>query len=294
MIAVVAAILFLAWRARAFRIVSTVQGLCVQLGFIFAVMVVVYFWLSGSIGAELQANAIRETVGYVSQIARKTPSGGVAGDTSQMSSAAVWAAVRESLDARAENVEEQDRAVLRRNQRVTDDMRLFATVAGGLFAAVVLLTALARRQATHWRFWLALLLVGLVGGSTTLLVEYGFAQNVLRNYRPVSAPQLARGLAGSFAAGVERHAQWFCQDSRCGDAARAVQNTCCAPGSSGPVFDPTARDRMAKRITGIPPTSAARDVVVQCTDPAVWNLDDLYVEPERWLTEAMSLVDGNA
>jgi hypothetical protein len=201
----------------------------------------------------------------------------------------VWASVRASLEERAAGVEAQDRAVRERNQEILAEVRVFAVVMVTAFAAVVLLTALARRQVFRWRFWLALLLVGLVGASTTLLVEYGFAQNVLRNYRPVSAPQLARGLASAFSDGVERHAQWFCQEASCGDPARALQNTCCAPGSAGPLALPgTARAQRWARIAAGP--GRARDVSAICEDATVWNLDRLYADSAKWFEDAKSLL----
>lgn len=289
MIAAVGLILYLAWRARAFRLVSTAQGLCIQLAFIFAVMVGVYFWLSNSIGAELQENAIRETVGYVAQIVRKAPGDGGA-------ARAVWASVRASLDERGRTAEEQDRRVRLRNEGILREVRVFAAVMGGVFAAVVLLTALARRQAAQWRFWVALLLVGLVGASTTLLVEYGFAQNVLRSYRPVSAPQLARGLAQGFSRSIERHAQWFCEDARCGDPPRALQNECCAEDSTGPFAPPNTfiRWRWARLTEGGEGADVpARDVRARCGDPAVWDLDHLYAASAEWFDDAKALAVGS-
>jgi hypothetical protein len=287
MIAAVALILFLAWKVRAFRIVSTAQGLCIQLAFIFAVMVGVYFWLSNSIGAELQEAAIRETVTYVAQIARKAPGDDVA--------RGVWASVRASLAEREAGAEAQDRGVRERNAAILRDVRAFALVMGGAFAAVVLLTALARRQAARPRFWLALLLVGLVGGSTTLLVEYGFAQNVLRNYRPVSAPRLARGVATALGSGVERHAQWFCEDARCGDPARALQNGCCGAGEAGPFAAPWQGDAGRwVRLAGGAERNPFRDVPAACVDDAVWSLEGLYADSARWFEDARELAVGTA
>jgi hypothetical protein len=281
LIAAVAAVLFLAWRSRAFRMVSTAQGLCIQLAFIFAIMVGVYFWLSNSIGAELQASAIGETVGYIAQIARQLPT--------EQGPREVWAAVRASLDQRAVGIEESDRIVGRRNAEILREVRVFALVMGSAFAAVILLTALARRQALRWRFWVGLLLVGLVGGTTTLLVEYGFAQNVLRNYKPISAPQLTRQLVAGMSSGIERHAQWFCQDARCGDAARAVHNSCCDADAPGPM-DFRGERRNDVRWARIPRQSAAAvDMALSCIDESVWNLDHLYADSARWFEDAKNL-----
>jgi ABC-type multidrug transport system fused ATPase/permease subunit len=222
MLALSAVVVWFAWRKKAFQTVSFAESVAIQTFFIGVIMTAIYFTLSQSVARDIQGAGMAAVA--------RTVAGPVRADPEAAES--LRQEVNRIMDAREEEVAAVDAKVRERNAEV---MRPFRWIAIGFVASLVLVVIVsAGRKVLSPRFLVALLAVGLVGGATSVTVEYGFLQNVFRNFRPLNAEKLVNRIAASSAESVVKQARWYCErgcpsgrDACCEDGA-----ACAAAGES--------------------------------------------------------------
>jgi hypothetical protein len=211
-LALTAAAVWFAWRSKAFQSVTFAQSVVVQSFFIGAIMTGMYFTLSQSVARDVQGVSMASVARSIAAPVR--------GDAEAAEALRREAAgVLDGLDREAAAMDE---AVRRRNAEV---LHPFLRIAVAFVAVllVVLAVSTGGRLLTR-KFWVALLAVGMVGGATSITVEFGFLQNVFRNFRPLNAGRLVNKVAARAAESVGEHSRWYCAQG-CPGAGR-----CCAEG----------------------------------------------------------------
>jgi hypothetical protein len=199
----VAIVVFFTWRTRAFQRVSFFQSILAQTLFISFTMAVMYFVLKDRVLAKVEGATIRDLVQGIADKAVKLPSGGAA---------EVQSAIRNVLES--EGVEESDaradKVVDSKNNKVVTS--LVVTLAVGTLVCMVLFFMTTRRlRKEHGaKALLMIALVGAVGATTSALVEWGFGNNVLVNYRPLNVGQFTNYWIDTASVTIKQEADDFC------------------------------------------------------------------------------------
>lgn len=205
-IVLIAFIMFLAWRTRAYQHVTFLQSLCVQTLFIGGVVVSMYFLLKKTVAPRVERRVMDDLAKHV--VSRAV----LAEDDGR----GVEALVTSSIDDRLRSDEEADERTRARNAELSGTLVKVIAVAAAALVLIILLSAVfggktkGRRQK---KFLVSLLLVGLVGASTSLLVEFGFGYNILANFVPANAGKIVNDTIDNITLSTRAHAEWFTQQS---------------------------------------------------------------------------------
>jgi hypothetical protein len=204
----IAIIIYLAWRTRAYQRVTFLQSLCVQTLFIGAVVVGMYFLLKATVTPKVETRVMDD-------MAKQVVSRMVLADDD---GAAAEAELDAALAAGLVDLDRTDAGTLARNAELMRTLRVVLAIAAAALVALIVLLRLARVARNRRRglpsgstggFLAALLLVGLVGGSTSLLVEFGFGNYVLANFVPANASRIFNDTLENVAQSAEEHARWY-------------------------------------------------------------------------------------
>lgn len=226
--------------------------------FIGGVVVAMYFALKASVTPKVETRVMDDMAKQV--VARMV----LAEDDGAAAEAALEGALEEALA----DMERSDAASLARNAELMRTLRLVLVIAAAALVALIVVLRLARVARNRRRglpsgstrsFLFALLLVGLVGGSTSLLVEFGFGNYVLANFVPANAGKIFNDTLENVAQAAEAHAEWYtaagCAETRDLDPQRYATDpalACC-------------------RELGPEPADGASGPPLACSDPLVWR-----------------------
>jgi hypothetical protein len=257
-VAGIAGVVFLAWRTRAYQRVTFLQSLCVQTLFIGGVVVAMYFALKASVTPKIETRVMDDMAKQV--VARMV----LAEDDGAAAEAALDGALGEGLA----DLERSDAGTLARNAELMRTLRMVLAIAAACLVALIAVLRFARVARNRRRglpsgstrsFLLALLLVGLVGGGTSLLVEFGFGNYVLANFVPANAGKIFNDTLENVARAAEAHAEWYtaegCAEAQAFDPERYATDpalACC-------------------RELGPEPAPGASTSPLPCSDPRVWR-----------------------
>lgn len=205
--------IWFAWRIKAFQTVSFAQSVVIQTLFIGIIMTSIYFTLSRSVASDAQGHAMVDIARKIAEVVRVAP------DSTEEVRARV-SAILDKLDAEAEDLDE---SVRERNAEVMAPFVRVVLIFLGVLAAALLVSA--RSKLLSGRFWVALLAVGLVGGATSITVEYGFLQNVFRNFRPLNTDEIISRIATNVRQGIDAQTADYCANDGLLLAANANRST---------------------------------------------------------------------
>ena len=228
MVVVVVLVVYLAWRKRAFQKVSLGQAAfmgCITVGL---VIIGMYFFVQRTYAPKIVERVSDELAkAVVDKTVAAFP------DKQEFERFREW--VSQTFDAQIENMQKTTNVSAEaRNVRLVDSM---VKIAGAVLAVLVLYIVaiqwyrnkhLPRDRRQSWgSFVICILLVGLVAGTTSVLVEFGFANNILTNYISTNPGKLVNNTILNMNASIEKHKEWFL-DKRC----VAEQESCPADAMS--------------------------------------------------------------
>jgi hypothetical protein len=222
----IAGIMFLAWRTRAYQKVTFLQSLCIQTMFIGGVVVGMYFLLKKTVVPKIERRVMDDLSKHI--VARAV----LAEDDGLEIEQDVVSKIDETLED-SQAADEQTKA---RNAKLMEQLvRVMLLAAGGLLVIIVLSNMLSRKSRRQGgKFWAALLLVGLVGASTSLLVEFGFGYNIVANFIPANAGKIFNDTLENVALSSKAHAEWY-TDMECAKGQDSKDPLACT--ETGPGFD---------------------------------------------------------
>lgn len=201
----VAVVVFFTWRTRAFQRVSFFQSILAQTLFISFTMAAMYFVLKDRVLAKVEGATIRDLLQGVADKAVKLPSGGAAEVQSSIRNVLESEGAEES-DARA------DKVVDSKNKKVVKSLVVTLAVGTLICLALFFLTTRRLRREHGARALLMIALVGAVGATTSALVEWGFGNNILVNYRPLNVGQFTNFWIDNASLTIEQEAEDFCRN----------------------------------------------------------------------------------
>jgi len=192
-------IVFGAWRIRAFQKVTFVQSIIIQALFISYTMTIMYFILKDKVIAKVEETMMRDFAQGVADKAVRLPDRGVA----------VQAEIRKVLQTG--NSEKADARVREINSGIVTKL-VIALVVGSIVCLILLVFVTRKQRKTHGtkKFLLMLIFVGLVGASTSALVEWGFGINIVSNYKPLNSGQFTNYWIENVSKAMEEHSKLFC------------------------------------------------------------------------------------
>lgn len=202
-ILVIALIMFLAWRTKAYQHVTFLQSLCIQTLFIGGVVVGMYFLLKKTVAPKVERRVMDDLAKHV--VSRAV----LAEDDGRD----IEATMTSSIDDKLKSDEEADEKTKARNAELTGTLIRVIAIAAAALLLIIIFTSVLQSKQRFKRFFVSLLLVGLVGASTSLLVEFGFGYNILANFIPANAGRIVNDTIDNITLSTRAHAEWFTQQS---------------------------------------------------------------------------------
>jgi len=204
---VIVLIVFGAWKTRAFQSVTFVQSIIIQALFISYTMTGMYFILKDRVIGKVEETMIQDFAQGIADKAVKLPDRGLG----------VQQEIRNVLATQGEGTLKADAKVKETNAAIVNKL-VIALVAGSIFCLLVLVFV-TRRQRQRFgakKFLLMLAIVGLVGASTSALVEWGFGINIVSNYKPLNTGQFINYWIENVSKSMKTHSRIFCDAKRRG------------------------------------------------------------------------------
>jgi hypothetical protein len=211
-IGILAVLVLVVWgaaRDRSFSKISTLEIAAVGSLFVAAVIVGVYFWI--------QRSVIPESVDKISDEMAKYVANKVLVPESPDLAETVRSQANRVLEDTIQMIEEQDTSD-DTNRRLVKSMVVAGVVfVAGMLLVIIVLRLIGIRRARRlnrpvvsWgSFALSLLLVGLVAAITTILVEFGFANNIMGNYVVVNPGKIVNNTVSNLKISVDKHLEWY-------------------------------------------------------------------------------------
>jgi photosystem II stability/assembly factor-like uncharacterized protein len=210
MLLVVAAVVYLAWKKRAFQHVSLFQAAlmgCITVGI---VIIGMYFFIQRTYAPKIIERVSDELAkAVVDKTVTAIP------DRPQFESFMAW--LNGTFDAQIADMQQTTNVFAEeRNAMLLDStVKIAGIVLAGLVLYIVAIQWYRRRsmpkdKRQSWgKFIVAILLVGLVAGTTSILVEFGFANNILSNYISTNPGKLVNNTIVNLNTSFEKHKDWF-------------------------------------------------------------------------------------
>jgi len=210
MLLVVAAVVYLAWKKRAFQNVSLFQAAlmgCITVGI---VIIGMYFFIQRTYAPKIIERVSDELAkAVVDKTVTAIP------DRPQFESFMAW--LNGTFDAQIADMQQTTNVFAEeRNAMLLDStVKIAGIVLAGLVLYIVAIQWYRRRsmpkdKRQSWgKFIVAILLVGLVAGTTSILVEFGFANNILSNYISTNPGKLVNNTIVNLNTSFEKHKDWF-------------------------------------------------------------------------------------
>lgn len=211
-VVVIVLVVYLAWKKRAFQKVSLIQAAlmgCITVGI---VIIGMYFFIQQTYAPRIIERVSDELAkGVVDKTVATLP------EKQEFERFRQW--INGTFDA---SIADMQRGTNVRAE--INNAKLFGETRN--IAGLVILGLVLYIVATQWyrrkvmgagrkqswsSFFVAILLVGLVAGTTSVLVEFGFANNILANYISTNPGKLINNTVVNLNASIDKHKEWFLQ-----------------------------------------------------------------------------------
>lgn len=227
MVLAVALVVFAAWKKRAFSRVNVFQAGLIGTLFVGLVIVASYFFVQSQYVPQMTKTVSNELAKYL--VGNLNLNGVPPQQTGDLRET-----VNEFLDAELGRLDDVDTKAAANNKQLIRDT---APIAGAVTLTILVLIVVSQLYRNRklrkaglarlpWRkFLVALLLVGLVTGVTSILVEFGFATTVFRQYVLINPGRVANREVVNLNASIMKHKNWFVE-RRCHTQPDSEEEVC--------------------------------------------------------------------